>query len=250
MDIGTGKDLADYGEVPYHLIDIAEPGTRFSLHQWLTAAREAIADIAGRGRRPIVCGGTGLYIEALVADYSLDDVAPDLDLRNRLEAMSLSELQRLLADHGLTMAPGEELNPRRIVRALERHLTSPDTPRPSRQPSSQPILLVDIPRDMRRARIADRLQARLSDGMVDEIDALLRSGITAETLIAYGLEYRYITLYLTGKLAYDDMVRDLQTAICQFSKRQMTYFRGMQRRGLTLVATPYNQPIDTALLNL
>ena len=236
MDIGTGKDLDEYGTIPYHLIDIVDPGTRFSLHEWLTAARTALADIAARGKQAIVCGGTGLYIEALAADFRLAQGAgPDYEMRDRLEALPLPELLQMVEKHGVAVPEGDRQNPRRIARAIERQLSlTADSAQPSRSANPATVLLVDIPRETRRERIATRLYARLREGMVAEIEGLLAKGVPAQTLIGYGLEYRFVTLYLLGQMSYDDMVRDLLTAIRQFSKRQMTYFRGMERRGIPI----------------
>lgn len=187
MDIGTGKDLAEYGEIPYHLIDIAEPGTQYNVFRFKEDFLKAFEDIRARGKFPILCGGTGLYINSVVNDY---------DFRSRIP---LSESR-----------------------------TGQQTPLRTY------VIGTKVDRDTRNRKIDARLEARLQEGMVDEVKGLLDRGIPAQTLISYGLEYKFVTLYLTGELAYDEMKTALATAIHQFAKRQMTWFRGMERSGVTI----------------
>ena len=248
MDIGTGKDLADYGDVPYHLIDICEPGTKYNLFQYQQDFLAAYNDIVSRGRQPILCGGTGLYIEAVLKGYQLSPVPQNPQLRAELEGKSLEELTAMLkelkAKNGSHMHNTTDVDTaQRAIRAIEIEVGIP-TPYPSISnlsplPSGGAgggylIVGVSIDRDLRREKITRRLKTRLDEGMVDEIRALLASGIPADDLIYYGLEYKYLTEYVIGRLSYDEMFRQLEIAIHQFAKRQMTWFRGMERRGFTI----------------
>ncbi len=244
MDIGTGKDLCDYGDVPYHLIDICEPGTKYNLFQYQQDFLAAYEDILHRGKQPILCGGTGLYIEAVLKGYRLSPVPQNPELRARLEGKSLEELTGMLrelkARNGSVMHNTTDVDTaQRAIRAIEiemgQTLGSNDSP-PSQEGIGGDSLIigVNIDRELRREKITRRLKSRLEEGMVDEIRALLDSGIPAEDLIYYGLEYKYLTEYVIGKLTYDEMFRQLEIAIHQFAKRQMTWFRGMERRGFTI----------------
>lgn len=244
MDIGTGKDLSDYvvaGEtVPYYLIDICDPGERYNLHRYLTDAH-AVLERLPDSPPNILCGGTGLYVESLVKGYRLSTAPEDPQLRAELDSLSLTELQSRAK--GLSVEDPE--NPRRLIRAIEvdtyfkkqgrvpEYITHP--------PLEGPIFCLDVPREVRRDRISRRLRLRLEQGMIEEVEALLEQ-VTPEQLIYYGLEYKYVTEYVIGKRSYDDMVHNLETAIHQFAKRQMTWFRGMERRGLSLT---YIRPLDT-----
>ncbi len=241
MDIGTGKDLADYGSVPYHLIDICEPGTKYNLFQYQQDFFDAYEDITRRGRQPILCGGTGLYIEAVLKGYHLSPVPQNPDLRNRLEGKSLEELTTQLTElkqrNGSVMHNTTDVDScQRAIRAIEIETYNLEHPMPLRElPAIDSLIIgVNIDRELRRAKITRRLKARLDEGMVDEIRGLLDSGIPAEDLIYYGLEYKYLTEYVIGRLSYDEMFRQLEIAIHQFAKRQMTWFRGMERRGFTI----------------
>ena len=257
MDIGTGKDLSDYGDVPYHLIDICEPGTKYNLFQYQQDFHNAYQDIVERGKQPILCGGTGLYIEAVLKGYQLSPVPQNPELRSRLEGKSLQELTEMLRElkkkNGSHMHNTTDVDTaQRAIRAIEIELATLPQPLPVREGSgysqgqqsiysppckggaggeSSLIFGVDIDRELRREKITRRLKARLDEGMVEEIRALLDSGIPAEDLIYYGLEYKYLTEYVIGRLTYDEMFRQLEIAIHQFAKRQMTWFRGMERRG-------------------
>ena len=241
MDIGTGKDLSDYGNVPYHLIDICEPGTKYNLFQYQQDFFDAYQDIRSRGVQPILCGGTGLYIEAVLKGYHLSPVPQNQPLRDSLEGRSLEELTEMLkalkAKSGSVMHNTTDVDScQRAIRAIEIETYNLEHPMPLRElpPIPSTIIGVNIDRELRREKITRRLKARLDEGMVDEVRGLLDSGIPAEDLIYYGLEYKFLTEYIIGQLSYDEMFRQLEIAIHQFAKRQMTWFRGMERRGFTI----------------
>ena len=241
MDIGTGKDLADYGGVPYHLIDICEPGTKYNLFQYQKDFYDVYQQIRSRGAVPILCGGTGLYIEAVLKGYHLSPVPQNQALRNELEDKSLEELTQMLAalkeKTGSTMHNKTDVDScQRAIRAIEIEQYNLEHPLPLRElpPVSSVIIGVNIDRELRREKITRRLKARLEEGMIDEVRSLLAEGIAEEDLTYYGLEYKYVTEYVTGVLTYDEMFRQLEIAIHQFAKRQMTWFRGMERRGFTI----------------
>ncbi len=251
MDIGTGKDLADYGDVPYHLIDICEPGTKYNLFQYQQDFFDAYEDITARGCQPILCGGTGLYIEAVLKGYKLSPVPQNPELREQLEGKSLEELTQLLrelkAKNSSVMHNTTDVDScQRAIRAIEIETYNQEHPMPLRElPAIDSLIVgVSIDRELRREKITRRLRARLDEGMVDEIRALLASGIPAEDLIYYGLEYKYLTEYVIGRLTYDEMFRQLEIAIHQFAKRQMTWFRGMERRGFTIHWIDATLPMD------
>ena len=242
MDIGTGKDLADYHvdgkDIPYHLIDIVEPGTKYNLFQYQEDFHKAYDDIQRRGKQPILCGGTGLYIEAVLKGYQLSPVPQNPALREALKDKSLGELTAMLTElkrqTGSTMHNKTDVDSvQRAIRAIEIEQHNIDHPTPLRgaKPIDSLIIGVSIDRELRREKISRRLRARLNEGMADEIRGLLGEGIPPENLTYYGLEYKYVTQYVTGILTYDEMVRQLEIAIHQFAKRQMTWFRGMERRG-------------------
>lgn len=246
MDIGTGKDLGDYivggRQIAYHLIDIAEPGTRYNLFRYQRDFRRAYDDITARGRRPILCGGTGLYIEAVLKGYNLAVVPEDKVLRERLEGKTLDELAVMLAElkrrNGSKMHNTTDVDTaKRAVRAIEIETyveKHPDAGFEEMPPTDSIIIGVDIDREERRRRITSRLRQRLDEGMAGEVMALLGSGVNADDLIYYGLEYKYVTEYVIGRISYDEMFSKLEIAIHQFAKRQMTWFRGMERRGLAI----------------
>ena len=247
MDIGTGKDLSDYvnpetgRHIPYHLIDIAEPGTRYNLFRYQEDFMKAYNDIQQRGATPILCGGTGLYIESVLKGYNLSPVPQNPELRERLKGKSLEELTAMLTElkkkTGSTMHNKTDVDScQRAIRAIEIEQYNMEHPTPLREaPAIDSLIIgVDVDREVRRERITRRLHARLEEGMVDEIKGLLSEGIKPEDLIYYGLEYKFITKYVIGELTYDEMVRGLEIAIHQFAKRQMTWFRGMERRGFKI----------------
>lgn len=245
MDIGTGKDLGDYvvrgRQIPYHLIDIAEPGTKYNLFCYQQDFSEALADITGRGIRPILCGGTGLYIEAVLKGYALSTVPQNPDLRQTLQGESLEQLTERLVElkrrNGSVMHNTTDVDScQRAIRAIEIETYNLEHAAERREmtPVDSVIIGLDIPREVRREKITARLKQRLAEGMVDEIRMLLDRGIPADDIIYYGLEYKYVTEYAIGRLTYEEMFRQLEIAIHQFAKRQMTWFRGMERRGLVI----------------
>ena len=250
MDIGTGKDLDDYevknenGEVtnvPYHLIDIREPGTKYNLFEYQQDFYDVYQDIRRRGAVPILCGGTGLYIEAVLKGYKLSPVPQNQELRDSLDGKPLNELTEMLK--GLKEKNGSNMHNttdvdscQRAIRAIEIETYNLEHPTPRRElpPVESLIIGIDIDREERRAKITRRLKARLEEGMVEEVKALLDEGIPADDLIYYGLEYKFLTEYLTGVASYGEMTNRLEIAIHQFAKRQMTWFRGMERRGFKI----------------
>ena len=268
MDIGTGKDLCDYrvstGEpsatgataasmvnVPYHLIDICEPGTKYNLFQYQQDFFVTYNNIIGRGKTPILCGGTGLYIEAVLKGYQLSPVPQNPQLRTRLEGKTLDELTQMLValkeQNGSVMHNKTDVDScQRAIRAIEIEEYNLHTPMPKRElpPIDSLIIGVNIDREARREKITRRLKARLKEGMIDEVKGLLAEGIPADDLIYYGLEYKFVTEYLVGKTTYDEMYQRLEIAIHQFAKRQMTWFRGMERRGFTIHWIDALQPMD------
>ena len=240
MDLGTGKDLDDYQingkQIPYHLIDIVEPGTKYNVFEYQRDFLKAYNDIRSRGKRVIVCGGTGLYLESILRSYRLSPVPQNPELRQRLEGKSLAELTEMLSQYKVLHNTTDVDSAQRAIRAIEiaeyyKHTPIDDRPFPE---LSSLNIGIDVDRDTRRQRISARLKQRLDNGMVDEAKRLLAEGIAADDLIYYGLEYKYLTLYAIGQLSYDEMFRQLEIAIHQFAKRQMTWFRGMERRGITI----------------
>lgn len=245
MDIGTGKDLADYvvdgKRVPYHLIDIVEPGTKYNLFEYQRDFLEAYNDIRNRGKNVVLCGGTGLYIESVLKGYRLIPVPENKELRHELEGKSLLELtsilERLKAENNSNMHNSTDVDTsKRAIRAIEIEMAYKEAHVEERTfPKIDNVIIgVGIDRDLRRMKITRRLDQRLQDGMVDEVKSLLDSGIPADDLIYYGLEYKYVTEYILGKSTFEEMHRSLEIAIHQFAKRQMTWFRGMERRGFTI----------------
>ena len=251
MDIGTGKDLADYDGVPYHLIDICEPGTKYNLFQYQQDFYDAYQDIRNRGVFPVLCGGTGLYIEAVLKGYKLSPVPQNPVLRQQLEGKPLDELTQLLVElktkNGSNMHNKTDVDScQRAIRAIEIETYNLEHPTPRRElpPVDSLIIGVNIDREQRREKITHRLKARLEEGMVDEVKALLDSGIPADDLIYYGLEYKFVTEYIIGKTTYEEMFQRLEISIHQFAKRQMTWFRGMERRGFTIHWIEAIQPME------
>ena len=245
MTIGTGKDLADYTingkQIPYHLIDICDAGKKYNLFEYQRDFLTAYEDITSRGIEPILCGGTGLYIEAVLKGYRLVPVPENPTLRQQLEGKSLEELTAMLVElkqkSGSVMHNKTDVDScKRAIRAIEIETYSLHTPVEARvcPPINSLIIGVDIDREERRQKITHRLKERLDSGMVDEVRGLLDSGIPTDDLIYYGLEYKYLTEYITGKRTYNEMFAQLEIAIHQFAKRQMTWFRGMERRGFTI----------------
>jgi len=258
MDIGTGKDLDEYGAVPYHLIDIAPAGYKYNLYEYLRDYRAAYADINSRGRQPILCGGTGLYIESVLKGLALPEVPENPALRSSLAGKSLGELTRILAAMKRLHNTTDIDTPQRAIRAIEieeYYRANPDAAAQARpNPVKDAVIIgVDIDRDTRRRRITQRLRQRLDAGMIDEVRRLLDSGIAPDDLIYYGLEYKFITMHIIGCLTFDEMFTSLETAIHQFAKRQMTWFRGMERRGFAIRWLPASMPTSEftqAIINL
>lgn len=255
MTIGTGKDLSDYEvdgkHVPYHLIDICEPGTKYNLFEYQRDFIVAYENITRRQVPVILCGGTGLYIEAVLKSYRLSPVPQNPELRRQLEGKSLEELTVLLENlkhqTGSCMHNKTDVDtPQRAIRAIEIETHNLTQPLPERviPPIPSVVVGVSIDRDSRREKITRRLKQRLDEGMADEIRGLMKRGIPPEDLIYYGLEYKYVTEYVIGKTSFDEMFRNLEIAIHQFAKRQMTWFRGMERRGTTIHWVDALQPMN------
>ena len=240
MDIGTGKDLAEYTRgdvtVPSYLLDIVDAGEKYNLFEFQHDFLKAYEDIKARGAFPVMCGGSGLYVESVLRGYRLLPVPENPELRARLEEKSLEELTAILAGYKSLHNNTDTDSKKRAIRAIEieeYYLNGPVEERSFPQINAL-VVGVSVDREVRRERISRRLRERLKEGMVEEVRALLDSGLDPEQLIYYGLEYKYLTLYLTGAMGYDDMVRGLEIAIHQFAKRQMTWFRGMEKRGVDI----------------
>lgn len=254
MDLGTGKDLADYvvdgKRIPYHLIDIVEPGYKYNVFEFQRDFLQAYDDIRQRGALPILCGGTGMYIESVLKGYKLLPVPENPELRASLADKSLDELTTILAGYKKLHNSTDVDTVKRAIRAIEIEEYYRQQPVSAREfPAINSLVIgVDIDRDLRRTKITRRLKQRLDEGMVDEVRALLDAGIPAEDLIYYGLEYKYLTLYAVGQLTYDEMFHQLEIAIHQFAKRQMTWFRGMERRGFNIhwidASLPMEQKVE------
>lgn len=248
MDIGTGKDLGEYGDVPVHVLDVVPAGYRYNLYEYLRDARACIDDIEFRGHLPIVCGGTGLYVESLARGTRLPEVPENPALRKSLEGKSLAELTKILAGMKRLHNTTDVDTAKRAIRAIEIETYYAEHPelaaavKGNGDDRRYAIICLDIDRESRRERISRRLRSRLDDGMLDEARRLMAEGVDADTMLYYGLEYKFMALHLTGALSYDEMVSGLETAIHQFAKRQATWFRGMERRGFTLHHVPYDIP--------
>lgn len=240
MDLGTGKDLADYivdgHPVPYHLIDIVEPGYKYNVFEYQHDFLDAYNKVKAKEKLPILCGGTGMYLESVLKGYRLLPVPENPELRASLADKSLEELTRLLSAYKKLHNSTDVDTVKRAIRAIEIEEYYQQQPLEYREfPQINSLIIgVDIDRALRREKISRRLKQRLDEGMVDEVKALLDGGIPAEDLIYYGLEYKYLTLFAIGELSYEEMFHQLETAIHQFAKRQMTWFRGMERRGFTI----------------
>ena len=240
MDLGTGKDLEDYTvegrPVPYHLIDIVEPGYKYNVFEYQRDFLKAYEEIVAKGKLPILCGGTGMYIESVLKGYRLLPVPENPELRASLEGKSLEELTHILEGYKKLHNSTDVDTAKRAIRAIEIEEYYKQQPPEYREfPSLKSLIIgVDIDRELRREKITRRLKQRLDEGMVNEVRGLLNEGIPAENLIYYGLEYKFLTQYAIGELTYEEMFLQLETAIHQFAKRQMTWFRGMERRGFTI----------------
>ena len=260
MDLGTGKDLDEYGGVPYHLIDIAPAGYKYNLYEFLRDFDCAENRVRSAWRIPVLCGGTGLYVESVLQGIHLPQVPADYALRSVLEEKTLEELTEILASMKRLHNSTDVDSPKRAIRAIEIECYYRDHPEAARAAAPSPrtdavVVGVDIPRDERRRRISERLRTRFSQGMTAEVERLIAEGVSPDDLIYYGLEYKYITLFVTGRISRSEMERGLETAIHQFAKRQMTWFRGMERRGHSINWLPYDLPAErfveevTALVN-
>ena len=274
MDLGTGKDLEDYcvdgKQIPYHLIDIANPGEKYNVYQFQRDFIIAYRNIIQRSKLPILCGGTGLYIESVLRNYRMSEVPQNPELRAQLEGKSLDELTTILRSYKKLYNTTDVDTAQRAIRAIEieeyYHSHPEEEDNSATIPSAHQtlneiqqnnlVIGLSIDRDLRRQRISQRLQQRLDNGMLDEIRYLLSLGVKSEDLIYYGLEYKYLTLHVIGQLSYQEMFSQLEIAIHQFAKRQMTWFRGMERRGITIhwidSQLPMQEKIDcvTALLRV
>ena len=240
MDLGTGKDLIDYTvngkQIPYHLIDIADPGYKYNVFEYQRDFLTAYETIKQKGKLPVLCGGTGLYLESVLKGYKLLPVPENPELRARLADKSLEELTGILQQYKTLHNTTDVDTAKRAIRAIEIEEYYAHTPVDERTfPQLNSLIIgVDIDRELRREKISRRLRQRLDEGMVDEVRRLIEQGIQPDDLIYYGLEYKYLTLYVIGKLTYEEMYQELEIAIHQFAKRQMTWFRGMERRGFTI----------------
>lgn len=256
MDIGTGKDLADYvvdgKQIPHHLIDICNPGDKYNVFEYQHDFHKAFEEIRKKGKLPILCGGTGMYIESVLRGFKLLDVPQNPALRESLKGKSLAELEQILASYKVLHNKTDVDSAQRAIRAIEIEefykTEAPD--KREYAPINSLIIGVDIDRDLRREKISKRLRARLDEGMVDEVRAILATGVKPGDLIYYGLEYKFLTLYIIGQLTYDEMVSQLEIAIHQFAKRQMTWFRGMERRGLHIHWLDATLPTDEKINNV
>ena len=250
MDLGTGKDIIDYTvkdkQIPYHLIDIAEPGYKYNVFEFQHDFLNAYEAIKQKGKLPVLCGGTGLYLESVLKGYQLIPVPENPELRNRLADKSLEELTTILKEYKTLHNSTDVDTAKRAIRAIEieEYYASNDLSKREFPSLNSLIIGIDIDRELRREKITRRLRQRLDEGMIDEIKRLLAKGMSADDLIYYGLEYKYLTLYVTGKLSFEEMFAQLEIAIHQFAKRQMTWFRGMQRRGFNIHWINASLPIE------
>jgi len=256
MNLGTGKDYDDYlidgTRVPCHLIDIADPGYKYNVFEYQRDFIKVYASLRERNVFPVVCGGSGMYADSIITGYKMFEVPPDSGLRIKLEKKSLEELKAILSTYKNPHNITDLENKKRIIRAIEiAHFDNNKGKHKHENPKIRSLVVgVKFERDTRRKRISERLIQRLNEGMIKEVKQLIDEGISTETLIYYGLEYKYITLYLTGKLSYDEMVRDLEIAIHQFAKRQMTWFRGMEKRGIKIHWVDGEAPLEEKVLRV
>ena len=250
MDLGTGKDLADYTvngkQIPYHLIDIAEPGYKYNVFEYQRDFLNAYQSIKQKGRLPVLCGGTGLYLESVLKGYQLIPVPENPELRTRLAGKTLEELTDILSNYKTLHNSTDVDTAKRAIRAIEieEYYATHDLPAREFPSINSLIIGVDIDRELRREKITKRLRQRLDEGMVEEVRQLLNKGIQPEDLIYYGLEYKYLTLYVTGEISFEEMFKQLEIAIHQFAKRQMTWFRGMERKGFKIHWIQASMPTD------
>jgi tRNA dimethylallyltransferase len=250
MNLGTGKDYDDYmidgSFVPCHLIDIADPGYKYNVFEYQRDFNQVYTNMKSRKIFPVVCGGSGMYADSIISGYKMIEVPPDSGLRAELEKKSLEELRDILSTYKSLHNITDIDTKKRAIRAIEiEHFNSNRLSKKSIFPKLNPLIIgVLFDRDTRRSRISERLKLRLDAGMVDEVRQLIDKGVDKDTLLYYGLEYKYITLYLTGRLTYERMVAELEIAIHQFAKRQMTWFRGMEKRGTVIHWIDGNMPLE------
>ena len=257
MNIGTGKDYDDYliegTLIPCHLIDIADPGYKYNVFEYQSDFITVYTNLKERKVFPVVCGGSGMYADSIISGYKMVEVAPDSGLRSNLEKKPIEELIEILSTYKKLHNSTDIDTKKRLIRAIEIEHFNQNKAKPiNKFPKIRSLVVGILPdREARRINISNRLKQRLDAGMVDEVKHLIEQGIKTDILIYYGLEYKFITLYLTGKMSYDDMVRDLEIAIHQFAKRQMTWFRGMERRGIKINwldgKLPLNEKIDRVM---
>lgn len=250
MDIGTGKDLIEYENIPYHLIDICRAGYKYNLYEYLRDFKHSYDNISQRGKFPILCGGTGLYVESVLNGLQLPEVPENKDLRDSLKDKSLNELTSILSSMKTLHNVTDVDSCKRAIRAIEIQTYYQEHPELSINITPEPIedaviVAIDIDRENRRSRISHRLRSRLEEGMIDEVKRLIDSGVSPDDLIYYGLEYKFVTKYILGELTYESMYSELEIAIHQFAKRQMTWFRGMEkRRGFKINWLPWDMDRD------
>lgn len=254
MDIGTGKDLGEYGSVKHHLIDIAEAGEKYNLHRYLRDFQKAKMSIENMGKLPVLCGGTGMYVEAALSGLVMPEVERNESLRRELYDKSLPELTAILSTYKKLHNTTDVDTRERAIRAIEIQQYYSEHPeeavsadRATSRPLRSVVIGLDIPRDERRRKISERLDSRLRDGMIEEVKGLIENGVNPEDLIYYGLEYKFVTLHVIGHLSYDEMRSQLEIAIHQFAKRQMTWWRGMEKRGIAIHWMPYDISDDEML---
>lgn len=250
MDLGTGKDLDDYRidgvQVPYHLIDICEPGTQYNVYEYQKDFKKVWRELQERQVLPVLCGGTGLYLESVLRGYRMDTVPENTPLRESLAGKSLEELTALLSTYKTLHNKTDVDSVKRAIRAIEiaKYYRTHPVDQTEMPPLNSLVIGIDIPRELRRSRISARLKQRLDEGMIDEVRSLLAERIPADNLIYYGLEYKFLTLHVLGQLSYEEMYHQLEIAIHQFAKRQMTWFRGMERRGVCIHWIDGTQPLE------
>lgn len=256
MDIGTGKDLNDYSingvSIPYHLIDIVKPGYKYNVFEFKRDFYKTYYAILSRDKIPILCGGSGMYIEAILRNYELIEVPENQELRKKLASYSLEQLTELLKQYKRLHNKTDVDNKKRAIRAIEiAEYYKQHEVASMNYPSLQSLTFgIDVPREIRRARITERLKSRIKEGMIEEVQHLLNTGISPDDLVYYGLEYKYVTEFLLGKYNYDEFFSKLEIAIHQFAKRQMTYFKGMERRGVNIIWLDGTQSIDYNALKI
>lgn len=250
MNLGTGKDYSDYfiddKKVPYHLIDVADPGYKYNVFEYQRDFLNACQDLKIRKKFPIICGGSGMYLDSIISGYNLVEVPPDPGLRSALEKKGMEELREILSSYKKLHNVTDLDTRKRVIRAIEiEHYTGIQNENKKAFPKFNPLITgIIYSRERRRALISERLRHRLEQGMVEEVQGLISRGLSPESLLYYGLEYKYITLFITGRMNYDEMFKGLETAIHQYAKRQMTWFRGMERRGIKIHWIDGEMPID------